>query len=327
MKSIFPQSFCFLSTTGDDRWGRRVFAPTLILRFFRESPTSVGGRFPERDSGAPPNARGVRRWPHPWFLAATCAPCPTDSGGRTPESEAPAAYSLPHAFPRGPPHPAWSDFEAPEWLERTCLRLWFGGANVGTHALQRCPRRFGDLEFDSAGCSRRLCPGSPGPIRTYSPGLTLFPPFPALPSPAAPRFFPSCSTSPRAGGRNRFQSPRGQVRCDRARARAAERASGFPCTHRSVVSLGSPPTPSCEPSWSVHPLQTGENLFSLVVGSQIGGAEAPGRESEAHPPRGKGPQHPSPTCAPQVCSQPRSSEETSCASGSAFRSRTTGCEP
>ena len=106
---------------------------------------------------------------------------------------------------------------------------------------------------------------------------SLFPPFPALPSPAAPCCFPSCSQAcpPRAGGRNRFQSQRGEVRCVRARARAAELAPGFPCTHPSVVRVGSPGA-------SIHTTR-GEPVFfpPLVGGAQKGGAEAPARVQTA----------------------------------------------
>ena len=140
------------------------------------------------------------------------------------------------------------------------------GAKVEAQALQLCLLRFGDVEFDSAGCTRILCRGSPGGIRANSLGLTLFPPFPVLPAPAVPCFFPNCSLSHRAGGRNRFQSPPGWVQCVRAQARAAEIAPSFPCTHRSVVSLGSPQVVSGVGA-SVH-TTLGKMIF-LVVGGAI----------------------------------------------------------
>lgn len=68
-------SWARLETTAG---ARRIFAPTLIWLFFREIPASVRGRFAEHDRGAPPHARGVRKWLHPYLLAAMCVPCLTD---------------------------------------------------------------------------------------------------------------------------------------------------------------------------------------------------------------------------------------------------------
>lgn len=133
-------SWARLETTAG---ARRIFAPTLIWRFFREIPASVRGRFAEHDRGTPPHATGVRKWLHPYLLAATCAPCLTDRGRRTPKNEIPADYSPPHAFSLGPP-PSVVWFWGPRITGDMRVCLWFGDANVGRHALQLCPLHFGD---------------------------------------------------------------------------------------------------------------------------------------------------------------------------------------
>lgn len=135
------------------------------------------------------------------------------------------------------------------------MRTWVGTRSSSA----RCISETG---FDSAGCTRRLCPGSPGPIRTNSPGLTVSSvSWPALA--AAPTSSPSCSCPPRAGDRNRFQSPRGQVRCDRGRARAAERVPRL-SLHPQIS--GQPwVSPSCKRGWSVHSPSHWGKPFHLVV--------------------------------------------------------------
>lgn len=83
-----------------------------------------------------------------------------------------------------------------------------------------------------------LCRGIPAAIKTKSPGLTLcFLGF--LPSPTASLFLPQLFLVPQGWRSQQVPVSAGPVRCVRARTPAAVRAAGFPCTHRSVVSLGS----------------------------------------------------------------------------------------
>ena len=186
------------------------------------------------------------------------------------------------------------------------MRMWVGTRSSSAGCIL-------ETGLDSAGCTRRLCPGSPGPIRTNSPRLTLFPPFPGLPSPAAPSFLPSCSVSPRAGGSNRFQSPRGQVPCDPARARAPERAPPRLSLHPQI---GGQPwvSPSCERGWSVHsPSHWGKPCYLAVertnrrgrgARTRVGGASALRATEPGSVPRPR----PAPTahvCPARVLSTPK----------------------
>lgn len=129
--------------------------------------------------------------------------------------------------------------------------------------------------MDSAGCAR-LCRGSLGTIRTNSPGLTLcFLLFLPCPPQLLLAAF-SAVPSPVPQGRRPQQVPvaawRGSVR-QGASACGPERAPSFPCTHPSVVRLGSPGA-------SIHTTR-GEPFFSTRGGAQNGGAGAPERVQPA----------------------------------------------
>lgn len=148
---------------------------------------------------------------------------------------------------------------------------------------------------------------------------SLSPPFPACPPRLFPAFFPSCSMSHRAEGRNRFGSPLGQVPCVRARASAPEcphpQASPAPIDQWSVLSL-----PKMQVALERPYTPLWENTFSSCGGTQRGGAVALWRDSESPPHNGKGRERGPHTHAAHVPrAQLRSSEERLRVPFSAFR--------
>lgn len=145
-------------------------------------------------------------------------------------------------------------------------------------------------------------PGSPGTVLTNSPGLTLFPPFPALPTPDAPcfswLFLVPQGRRPQQVLIIAWPGPvlRGASTCGRARPQ-------LPL--HPLISGQSCVPPSCERGWSVRPPCTGEIFFPSCRRTDRRGRGARARFQGASARRegpGEGLLHPHHTCAPHVCS-------------------------
>lgn len=155
-----------------------------------------------------------------------------------------------------------------------------------TRALLLYPLRFGDLEFDSAGCSRRLCRGSPGAISRNLPELTLcFLGFLPCPPQLLLASFPAVSCP---SGREAATGSSRRVARSGASGRehlqpSAPRASPAPTDQWSVLGL---PGAMSRAGASIHST-LGTTFFSSCGGAHRDLAEAPRRQSEACPHRGK----------------------------------------
>lgn len=188
---------------------------------------------------------------------------------------------------RPPPPPAPVPSEV--WL-LTPQYFWGGrlGPSVETQRPRLCLLRLGDLECHSSVCTR-FAEGPREQLGWVRRVNARWLRFSVLPTPAAPRSFPSWSVSHGAGGRNRFQSPLGHIRC------APEPAPPPPLLH-APASGQSWVSPSCEQGWSVHPQHVGENAFSSCGGAPRGRGTLR-RDSEAWGGPGKGPTH---LCLPRA---------------------------